>query len=110
MLLGGKSYAFATQKLCFYTLLIISMLQQYFSKKNHVRENRTIFSHVVSVVLRFLLFGCLVVWLSCCLVVLLLSCLTTLSHGDSAECTTFQAINQTTRQQDNQTTRQQTYE
>ena len=33
MLLGGKSYAFATQKLCFYTLLIISMLQQYFSKK-----------------------------------------------------------------------------
>ena len=68
MLLGGKSYAFATQKLCFYTLLIISMLQQYFSKKNHVRENRTIFSHVVSVVLRFLLFGCLVVWLFCCLV------------------------------------------
>ena len=61
MLLGDKSYAFATQKLCFYILLIINTLQRYFSKKNHVRENRTIFSHVVSVVLWGLSFGCLAV-------------------------------------------------
>lgn len=61
MLLGRKSYAFATQKLRFYTLLIINKLQHCFSKKNHVQENRTIFSHVVSVVLGGLSFGCLAV-------------------------------------------------
>ena len=61
MLLGGKSYAFATQKLRFYTLLIINKLQQYFSKKNHVWENRTIFSYRISDALVVLSFDCLVV-------------------------------------------------
>ena len=62
MLLGGKSYAFATQKLCFYTLLIISMLQQYFSKKTTYGKIGQ-FSHTWSALY----------WGACRLVVLLFS-------------------------------------
>lgn len=68
MLLGGKSYAFATQKLRFYTLLIINKLQQGLPTriKNGKTEqfSRTrLEMHWLSCRLVVLLFGCLVVLL-----------------------------------------------